>query len=646
MTTNSVTGKNLRINTIITRSFAVVIAALVIIATINFPLYRFWIGLSLAVYGILLIKFPMVWTITLPFLLPFLDLSPLTGRIYLDEFDLFILTTIAILLWRGSFSNVTSFIKNLGKPGIIIAFLLISYLASTYIGLYPFQHIDLNSFSNYYSPYNSLRVAKGFFWAILFLPLIAQLKPGDLRNLLIPGMIAGLSGLCLIVLTERSLFSGLQNFSSDYRITGTFFSMNTGGGHIEAYLAITIPFIGAWALTHKNNLTVLASSLILFVFSCYAMFTTFARGGYLALLVLLVIFVTGFIVNRSKGTSQKKMGRTVLGIFGVMLVVVIMSWASFSSTFMQSRMETIGEDFKIRLNHWRDALKIRDMNISTYLFGMGLGAFPQTYYHRVTNKSSPTTYELATENSTSFLKLGSGEPSYIGQRIQLKPGKTYHISVKFRGNNSKARLTVPICEWSLLRSYNCEWLVFPFNNATNEWKTATASFQWKTNGVNLLRPMQLALYNSAGGTVLEINHISLIDGLGNELLKNGDFSLGMDHWFFSTERHLPWHIKQLWVAILFEQGWFGVVSIAALILITLFKLIGQVRKESFPIAISLLASIAGFLTVGLFGSLFDAPRLTFLFYLVVFLSLLSQAPKNESKNIKRAQQGLSKTFPV
>lgn len=59
----------------------------------------------------------------------------------------------------------------------------------------------------------------------------------------------------------------------------------------------------------------------------------------------------------------------------------------------------------------------------------------------------------------------------------------------------------------------------------------------------------------------------------------------MDGWFFKSGGHLPWHIKNLWVLQLFEQG--------------------------------LLASLAGFMVAGVVDSLVDAPRLGALLVMVL-----------------------------
>jgi O-antigen ligase len=74
------------------------------------------------------------------------------------------------------------------------------------------------------------------------------------------------------------------------------------------------------------------------------------------------------------------------------------------------------------------------------------------------------------------------------------------------------------------------------------------------------------------------------------------------------------------VQIFFEQGLAGLLAFGILVVIALARLTASAwRGDLF--ATTLLAALGGFLLVGLFDSLFDAPRLTALFFLLLFLAL-------------------------
>ena len=120
---------------------------------------------------------------------------------------------------------------------------------------------------------------------------------------------------------------------------------------------------------------------------------------------------------------------------------------------------------------------------------------------------------------------------------------------------------------------------------------------------------------------LEITDLQLSDGRSRALLANGDFAGEMAHWFFSSDRyHLPWHIKNLPLHLLFDQGLLGLLLFGALLLVAMLRLcFGRGREH--VLAPALAASLIGFLAVGLFDSLIDAPRMAFMFYAVLLVSL-------------------------
>ena len=119
--------------------------------------------------------------------------------------------------------------------------------------------------------------------------------------------------------------------------------------------------------------------------------------------------------------------------------------------------------------------------------------------------------------------------------------------------------------------------------------------------------------------------MSLLDPNGRELLVNGDFAQALDRWFFSSDDHLAWHIKNLWAQVFFEQGILGLVSWTMLVITALWMATRRAvtcrNDHQSLLDAALLASIFSFLVVGLFDSLFDAPRLATLFLLLLLIAL-------------------------
>lgn len=74
------------------------------------------------------------------------------------------------------------------------------------------------------------------------------------------------------------------------------------------------------------------------------------------------------------------------------------------------------------------------------------------------------------------------------------------------------------------------------------------------------------------------------------LLKNGDFSRGGDHWLFSVRNFGPWHIESIWVHTFFEQGWLGLILLATLILYAASRLLMLVSRGQL-IALAMFARL-------------------------------------------------------
>ena len=72
--------------------------------------------------------------------------------------------------------------------------------------------------------------------------------------------------------------------------------------------------------------------------------------------------------------------------------------------------------------------------------------------------------------------------------------------------------------------------------------------------------------------------------------------------------------------VLFEQGWVGLLLFLGLSGYALFRLAGEAWRGQ-RLAWTLLASLSGLLTVGVFDSLFDAPRLATLLIAFILIGL-------------------------
>ena len=193
-----------------------------------------------------------------------------------SEFDTLLLVCLAAAYSRERVRPTISW------PGRLpLALYVLSAFAAMMAGLLPLAPLDLNAFSHYTSSYHALAAVKGLVFALAFLPLIKAEWHADSRRFtarLALGMSIGLVLELLYVLWERATFSGLLNFATDYRITGSFPGMNIGGASIEAYLVLAAPFVWLWAWPRQRPWALLVAGGA-YALASYGVMVTFSRGG-------------------------------------------------------------------------------------------------------------------------------------------------------------------------------------------------------------------------------------------------------------------------------------------------------------------------------------------------------------------------------
>lgn len=583
---------------------------------VDFPRWQWAIGLGLMGYLVLLWRCSQAWLVVVPLTLPVLDFAPWTGRFFLDEFDLVMLVTLAAWLWR------LPTVKFAARLPSLVKWLALSYgfvlLISLLSGLWPLQPLDENAFSSYWSQYNGLRVVKGYLWGwLLFLMLntMPQERTWHDRWLFALGVVIGLAAAVFVSLRERWQFAGFFDFADQYRITGPFSSMHTGGGHIEAYLVFVLPLVWYFMRSSRNWLLKVMTAALLLL-TVFIITTTIARGAVLALILVAGVFLVyggrRLLVSYTMNLGKLAASSTLIILAaGVLLIGV-------RGEYFQERFARVESDLMTRINHWSDALNMMDDHLFTTLFGTGLGSFPLVYLQNKP-QSVPGTYHFINEGNNALLRMGSGDTAYLTQRVLVEPGQIYTLTMDIRSDAPQAKLHVPLCERHLLHSYRCVWQSLWLKKGGSAWqqmKIKIDSGQLGSGNLLTRRYVEFTLYNQLPGVLVEIDNISLSDQTGQELLRNGNFSAGTDYWFYRTYSHLPFHIKNLWVGLFFEQGVLGVLLFTGLTLVICWQLsVRSWHGELF--AIALLSSLIGFFGVGLFGSLFDAPRLTLLFFTVL-----------------------------
>jgi VanZ family protein len=604
---------------------AAVCLALAAAIAANYPLARWVLGIALMLYALALWRWPSLWLAVIPAVLPTVDLTPWTGWMQVGEPDLFVLATIGILALRAPPRSADFRLEGLAAAAVALS--LISYLLSVALGL-ALPGPEGGSDNPYLRPDNALRLAKGFFTALVLLPFLrARMRThGDAMVWLGIGMTAGLALVAAVVLVERAVFTGLLDFTTDYRVVGTFSSMHIGGGHIGAYIAMAFPFLLV-CLLRPRPLTLLAMFGIA-IGAAYSLVVSYARAAYAAALISTLTVGLGW----AWAARQRHTATASAVALSALLALPIggIAVAAMGSGFMAERLRTVYPALADREGNWSGGLSLRDDGLATTLFGMGLGTYPRIVLARKPDERFPTNFVVDQDGGYRFLSLHSGLPTYFGQKVPVQPDKQYRLFVALRSPDGKGVLTVLLCEKMLLYSANCRDTTFRLHDS-GRWEDfgAAISSAGLDDDATLAwfkPPVELALFDPVAGSTIEIGHIRMLDPQGHDILANGDFSRGTERWYFTDDQHLIWRIENQYLMSLFEGGALG---LASFVLLVGTALVGAVRAigPSDRMAAAVAASLVAFLCSAGFDYLLGVPRLAALFYIIVFCGLtMMQSP--------------------
>lgn len=550
------------------------------------PLSPAWAAVSVAVLVGLGVWQPrFIWWLP-PALLPLIGLAPWTGWIVFEEFDLLLLALLAGAYARLVFSNrqadagaaAQGHKSRRRRTSVQGAFALValtallfaaSVLISTFRGLEDAGGFSFGWFQGCHEPMNSLRLAKPFFLALLWWPLwraAQRTSPEESNQALSLGLLLGMASVSLIALWERLAFTGLLNFSTDYRTTALFWEMHVGGAALDGFLALTVPFV---------------------------------------------------------------------------LRELVLARSSRRWILAAERFSTGGKDFGGRLLHWQIGVNALE-GPWDWALGKGQGRYPASHFNSGLVEDQTGDYRLRQDsNGQTHLAmsagkhiLGWGEMFRVSQRVAAPLGTT---QVQFDARvKTPVTLHFEVCEKHLLYNNACLIEKIEVKAAAPggpEWQSLSAVLDGERNpSRGSLWAPKLIMFSVGvytNGAVAEVDNLKLLDSTGTNLLSNGDFSRDMAQWFFTSDRHhMPWHIKSMFMHVFFDQGVVGLVLWLTLTAGALWRVsCGNARHHTLSPAIA--GSLLGFAVVGLFDSLLDVPRLAALYYLLVLVALVLQAPSQK-----------------
>ena len=355
-----------------------------------------------------------------------------------------------------------------------------------------------------------------------------------------------------------------------------------------------------------------------------------------SIVVITLLVLIAFGASRMKQSIWPTERREQVAMIGF-AALVMGSVAIFTGgMYMGDRFSASRNDLHERLTHWSEGIA-RIKTVDQWILGKGLGSFPASSLYDSLDESLPGSYHLSHRNGESFLTLSGprikylseGEFFRVSQRVALQSDAKYKLTIVAR-SASPITLHTEICEKQLLYSAGCATADSVLAAGLDAWKTLEIPLDTRAIGGSMWyasKPLFFAIAVTNRGSVVEIRNMALIGPNSVDALANGDFSQRMAHWFSSSDKyHLPWHIKNLALDLLFDQGVLGLALFTLLVGGALIRsTLGRARRH--PDAPYVAAAIVGFIVVGAFDSLLDVPRVAFLFYFVVMLGLMLRSPR-------------------
>ena len=550
-------------------------------------------------------KFPRFWLLATPIALVAGDYYLDTGELLVQEREIMIGAMIGgRLLHRDCeyWAPSNSFLRWL-------PFLLLLIVGGVHGFVVLPSALAGDALSTYASHHNPLRITLAYAVGALLFPLAFRAFSGDPESrseswrALSRGMQIGAAWVCLTSIFDRAVTVGLLDLDFVLRVSGPFHSMHIGGQHIDAYWALAIPFVFQFQSKHSLE-TYLA--WILQIASVYTIFVTMSRAiiafAFASIIVLAILRI--FVFNKqvetttSSGRAESRFPR--IGVAMLLLICGGILWIAGSA--VPGRFSRLESAFETRTQHFQE---VTELAFERILFGYGLGTYSNVFRASLDRPQTPI--GLVESDQGVAVRLHTREKTYLEQRLDASRPLPWTIEFKCLGDIEPG---MSICHKSLLQSYDCirpekvgpkSSRKYVLKQLPNDVINSETSPEWRkycrvTIGINA---------SSRERGYLDIEEISITDANGNPVLKNGDFSQGSKHWFFSTDDHLVYHAKNLWSHIAIEIGMLGVLALAIPILLLSERLRQLAMRERSNCSLTIITSMIGFLAIGLFGTMLN-----------------------------------------
>lgn len=599
----------------------VAVAGLASFWVVAFPVYNAWVALGIFACAVLVWWRPVTLLAMVAATLPVLSLSAWSGREYVDEFDVLVLVCLAVAYARRPQVLVAP-----ARDGLLSAALWLvagSVMVSTLLGWAPWELAALRHPDSPLSPWYSLRLFKGWLYAVGLYAVARKQHAAGLPVLKSfgAGLVVGLALVVCFVVWERAAFVGVWNFSAPYRAAGPMVPMRLGGAYLDTFLVVSLPFALVGAVYARSfwwrvlcGVTALGAA--------YAVAVTYTRTTYLAAAFVGLVVVFAAL----RPWPRQKRGLALLAA-AMLMALLAVTYPIITGPFATARLALVKQDWNTRLAHTEHVIQLGRDHGGSMVFGQGLGRFPADNYWAHQGASPPNqkvaVHRFLVDVSESQLQLGSGAGLYLDQAIRLGTGQHVDLELLARASGPNGVLSVSICSKWLLSSDNCVQQTLSVTEESGGWQRLSAQMQTSGLGKREMwrSPFIRMSLSNAGDARIDIEQISLRDAKGSELLLNTDFSAGSDHWNYTSDDHLAWHAKNMVLAIWFDMGWAGVIAFGGLLVLALVRS-GRGAWAGDRLAQALFAALVGLLVVSVFDSVMDEPRFLLLLLVLAWLGAL------------------------
>ena len=434
-----------------------------------------------------------------------------------------------------------------------------------------------------------------------------------------------------------SIFFMMVGTFGAYKLAG-YYAVFAGGGVVFSFLLVNSLF---FAEKVKRNILLFLVSLFYLgiVFDSYAdsQWVQFNDNNTIALIVssLFMLVASLHCFMNIKAPGLVKLPTKTLSLsFGYMLAAFVLVTA-VGSARISIRAETTSQDYLGRLEHWTSVINSGEWSLNNTLFGQGAGSFPRNYAFSFPERINEIGYA---DFSGGKLGFKSGADLMIGQRIEGMSVGLYQLTLRYQGLEN-VNANVAICRRNLMIferwAVDCNGEKVRLTGSSNG-STVTVNIENTKKESYLNLPSILTISSNQKDTFFSVNEVSLKKITGDEMILNGNFEQGMDHWYFYYNfEHLAWHIKNLYVSQFYQFGIFGCFLFFALYFLAIKNIESSGNNNLIKVALS--GVLMGYLVLGTFGDPLDSARAATWFFIAMFTCQLNIKNGNnqERKDIEK-----------